>query len=104
MLLDPAVTAGEIHELLASEFPKESTSKKPEPFNIIETLTIFNTSIMSQMVEGKRIRLYQHLKAILWLYISDLKVVDDAENIDEDFEEWGKSLEATLREELNIAA
>jgi len=59
---------------------------------------------MSQMVEGKRIRLYQHLKAILWLYISDLKVVDDAENIDEDFEEWGKSLEATLREELNIAA
>ena len=56
------------------------------------------------MVEGKRIRLYQHLKAILWLYISDLKVVDDAENVDEDFEEWGKSLEATLREELNIAA
>ena len=104
MLLDPAVTAGEIHELLASEFPKESTSKKPESFNIIETLTIFNTSIMSQMVEGKRIRLYQHLKAILWLYISDLKVVDDAENVDEDFEEWGKSLEATLREELNIAA
>jgi hypothetical protein len=104
MLLDPAVGAGEILELLAGEFPRESTNKKPEPFDIIGTLKMFNMSMMSQMVEGKRIRLYQHLKGILWLYISDLQIVDAAENVDKDFEEWGKSLEATLREQLNIAA
>jgi len=104
MLLDPAVTAGEIRELLVGEFSKESTSKKLEPFDIIGTLKMFNMTIMSQMVEGKRIRLFQHLKAILWLYISDMKVVDEAENVDVDFEEWGKSLESDLRDELGLVA
>jgi hypothetical protein len=104
MLLDPGVTAHALRALLNSEFPQKSLAKRPEPFSIINAIKEFNMSLMSQMVEEKRILLFKHLKAILWVYISDLPRDESNKNADVEIEEWGKSLEATLKIELGIAS